>query len=114
MRIIKFKAKDLKTKEWVYGNLIEHEDILDRSKKYYYIESYTGEDRYEVDPNTICQFIGLLDKNKKEIYDKDYLSDGDLTIRVYWNENEAKFSNGIASWREIPSYILEVVGNAND
>ena len=102
MRIIKFKAKTLKTGEWIAGDLvcsngkifIKHEDEPDKV-----FPLCT-----KVDPDTVCEFTGFLGKNDKEIYEGDVLRSDKYPFSciednqydnyygaIGWSEEEALF-----------------------
>lgn len=136
MREILFKAKQIDNGEWIEGSLID----LDIDSGYCYIVQpykkasilpiiFLITDRMKlVDPETLCQFTGLCDKNGKKIwendivlviyenryYEKKELSTGRIVfIRGAWYIG-GKVWNELYAIDEDAIFQVEIVGNIFD
>jgi hypothetical protein len=108
MRTIKFRGKDIGG-AWVFGCLIK------LWPDFWQIQNQADlGDLIVINPDTIGQFTGLLDRNGTEIYE------GDIVKNRFDFPLEIKFKDGcfIAELTEDSSIgvnnIFEVIGNIHD
>lgn len=86
-----FKAKKMKGGEWVTGNLVLSDDVVEgfqaiiipgQNSNMYISDTYSElgvENWYQVDPSTVCRCTGLKDKNGKPIWEHDIVAYTDST-----------------------------------
>ncbi len=106
MRKILFKAKCLSDGKWYHGFYYETPNGI----------SYIRNDKYtvQVDPETVCQFTGLRDKNGVKIFEWDILDFGVLNVKT----TIVTFEKGCFMHSTNVLYIgcdaMEVIGNIHD
>lgn len=128
MREILFRGKDSITKRWVYGALVQQQDDLLKEKAFiisysnYQFGDFSEAVMHEVDPETVGQYTGFVDKKGKKIFEGDIVSiynSKAFLFAVEWNNQYVLkcttngVSDNILNVIESPEDV-EVVGNIYD
>lgn len=138
-RQIVFRGKRIKDGKWIFGNLADYSmkvfnTTIEKKVIFGNIVSFATDnfgfvvDDCAVDPNTIGQFTGLLDKNGKEIYEGDIIRTdvaacnfadgacGTVTFLrvVEYDEEKAGFYPFLEEHGMYSHYDWEIIGNMHD
>lgn len=128
MREIKFRGKRIWTDEWIYGNLVIDKHGRNHIVPFAFFDEDGHHLSYDDDTDTpvfimqesVGQFIGLHDKNGKEIYEGDILKRESFTSWVITFNNSCFCAANITmpyrpfTLLDVDMSQREVIGNIHE
>lgn len=122
MREILFRGKRKKNGKWVEGYYQQRYDAFENIQHLiFWAKSYTVWEYSEIDPESVCQYTGLTDKDGRKIFEGDILkSDLGKIGKIAFNESHMAFmilecvENKYYHVEECSGNHMEVIGNVFD
>ena len=104
MREILFKAKRIDNGEWVegcYAALDDKSFICTDVVELYRVHALRW---FEIDPETLCQFAGLTDKNGNKIWENDIVNTkSNVCVQIKFG----LYSNGFSTWKHNQGFYMD-------
>lgn len=116
MREILFRGKQLTDDEWVWGSLFIEDGLLNNGKTYI-LTSISLNAFTEVDPETVGQFTGFLDKFDKRVFEGDIVRiDSGIPMRVTLENGFWQLLAQSGTWGTVWTNMdgAEIIGNVCD
>ena len=128
MREILFKAKRIDNGEWVEGLIWKKKPNANKIFISCFPDMDDNEEVYVVDPNTICQYTGLTDKNGNKIWENDIIevknNKRHFISQIEWDDYAKGFSfqDSKSTWCGLDAFAsggcyrfgCKVIGNVFD